>query len=204
MDENPVVFVVDDDEAVREGISDLIHSMGYEVQNFASAEDFVQTYRPGRPACLLLDVRIPGMSGMELLSKLAEEKALIPTIIVTGHGDIPMAVQALKIGAVDFVEKPFREQDLWTKVKKALSSSIDFQNTQAQQMDLENKLSLLTSKEREVLRLLVAGEVDKHIANELSVSRRVVAYHRASILDKMAVTSIVELATLFARTNISP
>ncbi len=204
MDDKPIVFVVDDDDAVREGISDLVESMDLESQCFASAEDFAQMYRPGKPACLLLDVRMPGMSGMELLSILAEEETFIPTIIVTGHGDIPMAVEALKIGAVDFVEKPFREQDLWMKIKKALSSSIDFKNTQTQLTDLKNKLLSLTSKEREVLRSLVAGQADKQIANELNMSRRAVAYHRANILDKIKVSSVVELVSLLASLNISP
>ncbi len=204
MDQKSVVYIVDDDEAVREGISDLVLSMGLEVQSFAAAEEFMLAYAPGKPACLLLDVRMSGMSGMELLSKLADEDILLPTIMVTGHGDIPMATEALRMGAVDFVEKPFREQNLLTSIKRALASGEAVRDAQAQRTDLKNKLSLLTVKERQVLQSLVAGKTDKQIANEIGVTRRAAAFHRTNILEKMATTSIVELAASLARVDISP
>lgn len=203
MNENQIVFVVDDDQAIREGISDLVEGMGLEVQCFSSAEEFEQSYRPGRPDCLLLDVRMRGMSGMELLTKLAKENTHIPTIIVTAHGDITMAVEALNTGVVDFIEKPFREHDLWLKIKKAFAIGAASRDTQRQWTDLKNKLSLLSSKEREVLRLLIAGQVDKQIAIELDISRRTAAFHRTRILEKMAPLSIIELAALLARLDIS-
>ncbi len=203
MNENQIVFIVDDDPAIRESISDLVEGMGLEVQCFTSAEEFEQSYRAGRPDCLLLDVRMRGMSGMELLTKLAKENTYIPTIIVTGHGDIAMAVEALNTGAVDFIEKPFREHDLWLKIKKAFAIGAASRDTQRQRADLKNKLSLLSSKEREVLSLLIAGQVDKQIAIELDISRRTAAFHRTRILEKMASLSIIELAALLARLDIS-
>ncbi len=204
MDENSVVYVVDDDEAVREGISDLVQGMGLISRSFAAAEEFMLAYTPGKPACLLLDVRMPGMSGMELLSKLADKDILLPTVMVTGHGDIPMVTEALRMGAVDFMEKPFREQNLWTSIKRALANGEAHRNAQAQRADLKNKLSLLTAKERRVLQLLVTGKVDKQIANEIGVTRRAAAFHRANILEKMAAASVVELAASLARADISP
>lgn len=204
MNENQIVFVVDDDQAIREGISDLVEGMGLEVQCFASAEEFEQSYKSGRPDCLLLDVRMRGMSGMELLTKLAKENTPIPTIIVTGHGDIAMAVEALNTGAVDFIEKPFREHDLWLKIKKAFAIGAASRDTQREGKDLKNKLSLLSSKERQILRLLIAGQVDKQIAIELDISRRTATFHRTRILEKMAPLSIIELAALLARLDISP
>lgn len=203
MNENQIVFIVDDDPTIREGISDLVEGMGLEVQCFSSAEAFEQSYRPGRPDCLLLDVRMRGMSGMELLTKLAKENTYIPTIIVTGHGDITMAVEALNTGAVDFIEKPFREHDLWLKIKKAFAIGAASRDTQRQWTDLNNKLSLLSSKEREVLKLIIAGQVDKQIAIELDISRRTAAFHRTRILEKLAPLSIIELAALLARLDIS-
>jgi FixJ family two-component response regulator len=203
MDENQIVFVVDDDQAIREGISDLVESMGMEVQCFASAEEFEQSYEPGRPNCLLLDVRMPGMSGMELLTRLAQEEIYIPTIIVTGHGDISIAVEALKTGAVDFIEKPFRGHDLWLKIKEAFAVGAASRDKQSRRADLKSKLSLLTSKERGVLRLLVTGRTDKQVAVELDISRRAVAFHRARILGKIAPLSIIESTALLARLDIS-
>ncbi len=203
MNENQIVFIVDDDPAIREGISDLVEGMGLEVQCFSSAEEFEQSYESGRPDCLLLDVRMRGMSGMELLTKLAKENTYIPTIIVTGHGDIAMAVEALNTGAVDFIEKPFREHDLWLKIKKAFAIGAASRDTQRQWTDLKNKLSLLSSKERQVLKLLITGQVDKQIAIELDISRRTAAFHRTRILEKMAPLSIIKLAALLARLDIS-
>lgn len=203
MNENQIVFIVDDDQAIREGISDLVEGMGLEVQCFSSAEEFEQSYKTGRPDCLLLDVRMRGISGMELLTKLAKENTYIPTIIVTGHGDIAMAVEALNTGAVDFIEKPFREHDLWLKIKKAFAIGAASRDTRRQRTDLKNKLSLLSSKERQVLKLLITGQVDKQIAIELDISRRTAAFHRTRILEKMAPLSIIELAALLARLDIS-
>lgn len=203
MVEQAIVYVVDDDEAIRDGISDLVESMGLKSQVFASAEEFLQVYSASGPACLILDVRMAGMSGLELQQTLAEREIDIPVIIVTGHGDIPMAVEAMDKGAVDFIEKPFREQALWKSVKKALTVAAESANIKAGKTELKKTLTLLSSKELEVAKLLVTGKVDKQIATELGVSRRAVAFHRADILRKMEVSSVVELASLISKMNIS-
>lgn len=203
MAEQATIYIVDDDEAIRDGISDLVESMGLKSQVFASAEEFLQVYSASGPACLILDVRMAGMSGLELQQTLAEREIDIPVIIVTGHGDIPMAVEAMDKGAVDFIEKPFREQALWKSVKKALTVAAESANIKAGKTELKKTLTLLSSKELEVAKLLVTGKVDKQIATELGVSRRAVAFHRVDILRKMEVSSVVELASLISKMNIS-
>ena len=201
MAEQATIYVVDDDEAIRDGISDLVESMGLKPQVFASAEEFLQVYSASGPACLILDVRMTGMSGLELQQTLAEREIDIPVIIVTGHGDIPMAVEAMDRGAVDFIEKPFREQALWKSIKKALTIAAESANIKAKKAELKKTLALLSPKELEVAKLLVTGKIDKQIANELGVSRRTVAFHRMDILRKMEVSSVVELASLVSKMN---
>jgi two-component system response regulator FixJ len=201
MAEQATIYVVDDDEAIRDGISDLVESMGLKSQVFASAEEFLQVYSASGPACLILDVRMTGMSGLELQQTLAEREIDIPVIIVTGHGDIPMAVEAMDRGAVDFIEKPFREQALWKSIKKALTIAAESANIKAKKAELKKTLALLSPKELKVMKLLVTGKIDKQIANELGVSRRTVAFHRMDILRKMEVSSVVELASLVSKMN---
>jgi two-component system response regulator FixJ len=194
MNANATVYIVDDDEAVREVIANLVTDMGLDARAYSSGEEFLASYERVGTDCLVLDVRMAGMSGMDLLAKLSDENIPIPVILISGHGYIAMAVEALKKGAIDFVEKPFREQALWEKIKKALSVSDNAYNLKSDIAELTEKLSLLTDKETEVLRCLLAGKTDKQIALDLDVARRTAAFHRANILEKLESTSIVELA----------
>jgi two-component system response regulator FixJ len=194
MDKNSVVHVVDDDKAVREGIANLVEDMGLKVETYPSAEEFLARFHPTGLDCLLLDVRMTGMSGMELLTKLSEMNYRIPTVIISGHGDIPMAVEAIEKGAVDFIEKPFGEQILSEKIQKAFKAAADCENIKIERQKLIQKLSLLTDRERCVLKYFLQGDSNKEIAIKLGVTIRAVAFHRASIFKKLEITSIVELA----------
>ena len=203
MSENSTVYIVDDDPAVRDVIANLVKDMGLESQTFCSAEEFLSSYKRTGTDCLVLDVRMAGMSGMELLGKLSEDKITIPVILVTGHGDIAMAVEALQKGAVDFVEKPFREQTLWEKISKALKTSDKAYNLTTDQDNLTGKISRLTGKEREILNHLLAGKTDKQIGNDLDCARRTAAFHRGNILEKLEFSNAVELAQTVARLDVS-
>jgi FixJ family two-component response regulator len=177
--------------------------MDLQAMCFASAEEFLASYERRGTDCLVLDVRMAGMSGMDLLAKLSDENIPIPVILISGHGYIAMAVEALKKGAIDFVEKPFREQVLWEKIKKALEISDNAYNLNCDRRELTEKLTLLTDKETEVLKCLLAGKTDKQIANDLDVARRTAAFHRGNILEKLESTSIVELAKTVSKLDIS-
>jgi two-component system response regulator FixJ len=203
MNKQVTVYIVDDDEAVRKGVTCLVKDMGINFEAYSSAEEFLASYNSTGPECLVLDVRMSGMSGMELLTKLSEKGMHIPTILVTGHGDIPMAVDALKKGAVDFIEKPFREQHLWEKIKKSIELSRESNHTHLNRSKLLGKLSLLADKERQVLKSLLASKTDKQIAIEMDFSRRTAAHHRAKILEKLDTISLIELAKLFTKFDIS-
>ena len=192
----PTVFVVDDDEDVRESLSLLIEMVGLKVQMYGSAQHFLADYDPAQAGCLVLDVRMPGMSGLELQSKLAAEGVGLPIIIITGYGDVPMAVDALRMGAVNFIEKPFRDQVLLDSVQKAIEIDVQSRLEQCEQADIETKLSLLTPREQQILDLLVTGKSSKMIAYELGISQKTVSFHRAHILEKVGVDSVLELARL--------
>jgi FixJ family two-component response regulator len=194
MGEQPTVFVIDDDKAVREGIVDLVRAMDLQVQAFARAEEFLEANTVGQPGCLVLDVRMPGMSGLSLQRRLAEQDIRIPIIIITGHGDVPMAVEAMKDGAIDFIEKPFREQVLWDSITRALERAERRRCQRAAAEAFEEKATLLTDREREVMEFLVGGKADKEIAQKLGISTRAIAFHRVHIFEKLAVESTVELA----------
>lgn len=199
----PTVFVVDDDEAVCQSLSMLVKTIGLNVQTYTSAKNFLDAYDPSQAGCLILDVRMPGMSGLELQSKLAAEGINIPIIIITGHGDVPMAVEAVKAGAVDFIEKPFRDQILLDDIQKAIEIDAQAQREQAESADIEAKLVLLTPREREVMDLLVAGKSNKMIAYELGISHKTVDFHRAHIIEKMQVGSVVELVRLTQKVGLT-
>jgi two-component system response regulator FixJ len=203
MNEDATVYIVDDDQAVRKGITCLVKDMGLNFEAYSSAEEFLESYNSTGPECLILDVRMSGMSGMELLTKLSEENMNIPTILVTGHGDIPMAVEALNKGAIDFIEKPFREQNLWEKIKKSIKISAESNHSHLNRSKLLGKLSLLTDNERQVLKSLLASKTDKQIAIEMDFSRRTAAHHRAKILEKLDTISLIELAKLFTKFDIT-
>ncbi len=200
--ENGMVFIVDDDEALRDCIADLVRETGLQACCFGSAEEFLQSYKPSGLDCLLLDVRMPGMGGLELLANLTEQDIGIPVIIVTGYGDIQMAVNALQLGAIDFIEKPFRAQRLWESIRKGLKASGDQASRRAQRKEVQTSLSELTPKEKHVVKLLLEGNSDKEIATVLEVSRRAIAFHRNAILEKLGFDSVVKMAATLAKLNI--
>jgi len=192
----PVVFVVDDDEAICRSLGLLIGDIGLEVETFNSAQHFLSAYDPAQPGCLVLDVRMSGMSGLELQSRLNELGINIPTIIMTGHGDVPMAVEAMKAGALDFVEKPFRDQVLLDNIQKAIALDKRIRDAKRRQADLESRIDLLTQRERQIMDLLILGKAGKVIAYELNISQKTVDFHRTNVLSKLAVNSVVDLVRL--------
>jgi FixJ family two-component response regulator len=189
----PVVFVVDDDEAVRESLRWLINSVNLGVEVFDSAADFLDGYAPGRPGCLVSDVRMPGLSGLDLQRELNRRGITLPVILITGHGDVPMAVRAMKQGAYDFVEKPFNDQVLLDLVQKAVAESVAAEATLALHAEVLGRIEQLTPREREVLGLIVAGETNKGIARTLDISLKTVEAHRAKVMEKMRAGSLAEL-----------
>jgi FixJ family two-component response regulator len=198
----PVVYVVDDEKQVRESLDMLLKTMGLPVRTYSSAHDFLSDYNPEQHGCLVLDVRMPGMSGLELQAQLASERINIPIIIITGHGDVPMAVQAIKVGALDFIEKPFREQELLDSIQKAIKLDAKNKENRAEQEKWKEAFSALTPREREIVRELVVGKANKLIAYELGISPKTVDFHRANILDKLGVDSVVELVRLIQKLKI--
>ncbi len=197
--DNPVVFVVDDDEAICESLRLLIGDIGLEVRTFMNAREFLDKYDSSCPGCLVLDVRMSGMSGLELQSRLRELGHHIPTIIITGHGDIPMAVEAMKAGAMDFIEKPFRDQILLDGIQKAIDLDRQMRRRYRERQDVQARIQHLTQREREVMDRLIAGKSNKNIAFDLGISQKTVDFHRANILGKVGVSSVVELVRLTQR-----
>lgn len=195
-DLKPTVFIVDDDEVVRNTMAQLAETVDLKARAFGSARAFLDAYDPAEPGCLLLDVRMPGMSGIQLQTKLRNQNIHIPIIFITGHGDVPMAAQAFKKGAVDFIEKPFRNQDLLDRIQEALARDTQFRQKQAVQKAAQDRLALLTPRERQVLDLVRAGKANKVIARELGLSLRTVEVHRAGIMGKLQVDSLAELVVL--------
>ena len=192
----PVVFIVDDDRAARESLSWLIGSINLKVAAFASAAEFLAAYAPEQPGCLITDVRMPGLSGLDLQAELKRRGLEIPVIVVTGHGDVPMAVRAMKAGAFDFVEKPFNDQVLIDLVQKAIERSFTLAQGQAERRYVRARLDQLTPRERQVFDMIVAGESNKGIAQALGISEKTVEAHRAHIMDKMQARSLAELLKL--------
>ena len=203
MQEQAVVSVIEDDEPTRDVICEMVSAMGLKVNPFVSAEDFLQRYTKSQLECMVLDVRMPGISGMDLMAELADKDVHIPTIIITGHGDIPMAVEAVTMGAIDFLEKPFREQALWESIKKALEICKTIRSSRQSKDELKEILSRLTQRDIDVLKLLIKGDSDKQVACRLEISRRAVAFHRSHILEKTGVNSIINLAISITKHNIS-
>jgi len=192
----PVVFVVDDDEAVRNATRMLLQSVGLGVETFDSADRFLESADPDRHGCLVLDIRMPGMSGLELQERLAARDAALPIIFITGHGDVPMAVQAMRRGAVDFLEKPFRDQDLLDRIQRALVVSEKRLDTRQEQTRLAERAATLTAREREVMDLVVEGKANKVVAAELGLSERTVEIHRSRVMSKMGADSLAELVRM--------
>jgi len=192
----PTVFVVDDDDAMRESLRWLIESIDLPVKSYKSAEDFLNDYYPGRAGCLLLDVRMPGMSGLELQEYLKENNIHIPVIVITGHGDVPMSVRAMKEGAIDFIEKPFNDELLLDAIRNALAVDAKLREKQSQRAELATRLATLTPREYEVMEMVTRGKSNKEIANALGVSSKTVEAHRAKVMDKMQADSLAELVRM--------
>ena len=197
--ERAVVFVVDDNRALRDAIKDLLESVDLRVETFRTAEQFLSSPRPDVPSCLILDVRLPGVSGLQLQGQLVENGVPIPTIFITGHGDVPMTVQAMKNGAVEFLTKPFRDQQLIDAVHQALDRDRIDRARRAQQAALEARLESLTAREREVLRLVLKGLLNKQIATRLGTSEITVKVRRARMMEKMQAATLVDLARMAER-----
>ncbi len=198
-DRGPTVFVVDDDPAVGDSIRLLLRSVGLQSEVHLSGDEFLAAYEADRPGCLVLDVRMPGMSGIEVQERLQELGSTLPIIFVTAHGDVPMAVDAMKAGALDFVEKPFRDQELLDKIRQALDHDARIRDERSAVAEIEGRLSRLTPRETEVMELVVAGKSNKRIARELGISRRTVEVHRARVMDKLKVDSVSRLVQLVMR-----
>jgi FixJ family two-component response regulator len=188
-----IVFVVDDDSSVREALTDLIASVGLLVEAFKSAREFLEYKRPDAPACLVLDVRLPDLSGLDLQRELVRTEAPIPIIFITGHGDIPMSVRAIKEGAVEFLTKPFRDQDLLDAVQHAVETDRAERKERARVTEVRRRYQSLTKREREVMKLVVSGLLNKQIASELGSSEVTIKIHRGQVMRKMRAQSIVEL-----------
>ena len=187
------VFIVDDDAAVRDSIRELVEAVGLRADGYDSAQAFLDAFRPQRPGCLVLDVRMAEMSGLVLQERLNELEAMLPVIVLTGHGDVPMAVQAMRNGAVDFIQKPYREQLLLDSINAALALDAATRHSSSAAHDIDQRVSSLTHREREVLGRILSGATSKEIARELDISPRTVEAHRKNLLHKLGVGSVKEL-----------
>jgi two-component system response regulator FixJ len=196
MSKEPIVFVVDDDQAIRSSLKWLIESVGLQVEAYASADEFMRSYYPGRAGCLLLDVRMPGMSGLELQEHFARNDIHIPIIIITGHGDVPMAVRAMKAGAIDFIDKPFNDELLLESIRNALTVDQQQRELQSRRAEIAARLDHLTPREHEVMEMVTEGRSNKEIAMDLGVSAKTVEAHRARVMEKMEAGSLAELVRM--------
>jgi FixJ family two-component response regulator len=192
----PTVFIIDDDRGMRQAIQDLVESVGLRAEAFATGQDFLRKQLGGNPSCLVLDVRLPQLSGLDFQRHLAETGVQIPIIFITAHGDIPMSVKALKSGAVEFLTKPFRDQDLLDAVQQAIERDKVTRQEQTQVEDLKTRHQALTAREREVMALVVTGMLNKQIAFELGASEATVKIHRGQVMRKMQAQSVVELVRM--------
>jgi FixJ family two-component response regulator len=200
---DPIVFVVDDDASMREALADLIASVGLSVEAFKSAPEFLEHTRPDAPACLVLDVRLPGLGGLDLQRELLRREAPIPIIFITGHGDIPMSVRAMKEGAVEFLTKPFRDQDLLDAIQHAIEIDRVARQERTVVAAVRRRYESLTKREREVMKLIVSGLLNKQIAAQLGSSEVTVKMHRGQVMHKMKAESVVQLARMAEKIGIT-
>jgi FixJ family two-component response regulator len=200
----PTVFIVDDDRGLRQAIHDLVESVGLRAESFASGEDFLRAKRMNRPSCLVLDVRLPQMSGLDFQQRLTETGIQIPIIFITAHGDIPMSVRALKSGALEFLTKPFRDQDLLDAIHQALERDRVAREQQSEIRNLRERVRTLTAREQEVMNLVVSGMLNKQIASEIGTSEATVKIHRGNVMRKMKAGSVVDLVRMADKLKPSP
>jgi RNA polymerase sigma factor (sigma-70 family) len=201
-DTDAIVFVIDDDRSLRESIKSLIRSVGMRVETFASAAEFLASSRPDAPACLVLDVRMPGLSGLDLQRELSDVDIAVPIIFITGHGDIPMSVSAMKAGAVEFLTKPFRDQDLLDAINQAIEHDRAARSRRMETANLRLSFEGLTPREREVMALVVAGLLNKQIAARLGISEVTVKLHRHQVMEKMQADSLADLVRMAEKLEI--
>ena len=195
-DQKSTVYIVDDDQSIRRAMELLMRSVGREFEIFHSGDEFLESYTHERAGCLVLDIRMPGLGGLELQEKLLEMGSTLPIIFITGHGDVPMAVEAMQKGAVDFIQKPFRDQELLDRIGEALKTDQERRSAQKQKAAVQDRIDKLTNREREVLDLVVTGKPNKIIAYELDVSQRTVEIHRARVMEKMQAKSLADLVKM--------
>ncbi len=201
----PIVFVIDDDPSVRKALGRLLRSTGYVVETFGSSEEFLQNIPDGLgPACLILDVKMPGLNGLELQNQLQKTEYVIPIVFITGHGDIPMSVKAMKKGAVDFLVKPFDEEDLLKAVQVALKKDIVDRSAMNEKQLILQRVQLLTPREYEILTYVISGMLNKQTAYELDISEKTVKAHRGRVMAKLGVDSLAELVRLAEKAGIKP
>ena len=193
MKERPMVFIVDDDPDVRDSLSRLVRAAGFEVECFEGADAFLADWREDRPGCLVTDIRMPGMTGLELQERMRSEGSSIPTIVLTGHGDVPGAVRALKGGALDFLQKPYEPDVLLVRIAEALEEDARTRKARERAAEVEARLSQLTPREREVMSLVIEGKANKVIAIELGISERTVELHRGRVMHKLGARSVPDL-----------
>ena len=200
----PTVFIIDDDHGMRQAIQDLVESVGLRAQAYATGQEFLRRQLTSHPSCLVLDVRLPQMSGLDLQRQLAETGVQIPIIFITAHGDIPMSVRALKSGAVEFLTKPFRDQDLLDAIHQALQRDSAAREQQAEIHDLQERYQALTAREREVMTLVASGMLNKQIASEIGASEATIKIHRGHVMEKMQAGSVAELVRMVDKLKLSP
>ena len=196
MNRNAIVHIVDDDESVRRALCRLVRTVGLDAQAFPSARAFLDYVLPDRPSCLVLDVRLPGPSGLDLQNELAKRKYIIPIVFITGHGDVPTSVRAMKQGAVDFLPKPFSDLDLLDAIQRAINRSREARAEYAERAELERRLVTLTPRERQVLELVVTGMLNKQIAGVLGAAEKTIKVHRGRVMTKMQAPSVAELVRM--------
>jgi FixJ family two-component response regulator len=200
----PTVFIIDDDAGMRQAVQDLVESVGLRAESFSTGEEFLKKQRISDPSCLVLDVRLPQMSGLDFQRQLAEIGLQIPIVFITAHGDIPMSVRALKSGAVEFLTKPFRDQDLLDAIQQALQRDRAAREQQAEINAAHERYEALTAREREVMTLVVSGMLNKHIAAKIGASEATVKIHRGQVMEKMQAGSLIELVRMADKLKLSP